>query len=103
MGREIGLANVVVITPSHNPPEDGGFKYNPPNGGPADTDITAAVQRAANGFFEDGLRGVKRIPYDRARQSSCVHRYDYIGPYVADLANLVDMDAIRASGVTIGI
>jgi phosphoglucomutase len=92
-----------VITPSHNPPEDGGFKYNPPNGGPADTDITAAIERAANGFLEDALRGVKRIPYDRARKSSCVHRYDYIGPYVADLADVVDMEAIRASGVRIGI
>ena len=102
-GRENGLADGVVITPSHNPPEDGGFKYNPPNGGPADTDITADIERAANGFLEDGLRGVKRIPYDRARKSSCVHRTDYIGPYVADLANVVDMEAIRTEGVKIGI
>ena len=102
-GRENGLADGVVITPSHNPPEDGGFKYNPPNGGPADTDITAGIERAANGFLEDGLKGIKRIPYDRARKSACVHRYDYIGPYVADLANVVDMEAIRASGVKIGI
>jgi phosphoglucomutase len=92
-----------VITPSHNPPEDGGFKYNPPNGGPAYTDITAGIERAANGFLEDGLRSVKRVPYDRARKSSCVHRYDYIGPYVADLAEVVDMEAIRAAGVKIGI
>jgi len=102
-GRERGLADGVVITPSHNPPEDGGFKYNPPNGGPADTDITAAIERAANGFLEDGLRGVKRIAYDRARKSACVHRYDYISPYVADFAEVVDMEAIRASGVKIGI
>jgi phosphoglucomutase len=102
-GRKSGLADGVVITPSHNPPEDGGFKYNPPNGGPADTDITAAIERAANGFLEDGLRGVRRIAYDRARKSACVHRYDYIGPYVADLADVVDMEAIRASGVKIGI
>src|SRR5437660_8733443 len=102
-GRESGLADGVVITPSHNPPEDGGFKYNPPNGGPADTDITAAIERAANGFLEDGLRGVKRISYDRARKSSSVHRYDFIAPYVADLADVVDMEAIRASGVKIGI
>ena len=102
-GRETGLADGVVITPSHNPPEDGGFKYNPPNGGPADTDITAGIERAANAFLENGLSGVKRIPYDRARKSSCVHAYDYIGPYVADLANVVDMEAIRASGVKIGI
>jgi phosphoglucomutase len=102
-GRGNGFADGVVITPSHNPPEDGGFKYNPPNGGPADTDITADIERAANGFLEDGLRGVKRIPYDRARKSSCVHGYDYIGPYVADLADVVDMEAIRSSGVKIGI
>ncbi len=102
-GREHGLADGVVITPSHNPPEDGGFKYNPPNGGPADTDITAGVERAANRYLEDGLRGIKRMPYDRARKSSCVHRYDYIGPYVADLGNVVDMDAIRTAGVKIGI
>ncbi|HEV7636613.1 MAG TPA: phosphoglucomutase (alpha-D-glucose-1,6-bisphosphate-dependent) [Bradyrhizobium sp.] len=102
-GREHGLADGVVITPSHNPPEDGGFKYNPPNGGPADTDITSAIERAANGFLEDGLSGIKRIPYDRARKSASVHRHDYIGPYVADLANVLDMDAIRSSGVKIGI
>jgi phosphoglucomutase len=102
-GREQGLADGVVITPSHNPPEDGGVKYNPPNGGPADTDITAGVERAANRYLEDGLRGIKRIPYDRARTASCVHRYDYIGPYVADLADVVDMDAIRTAGVKIGI
>jgi phosphoglucomutase len=102
-GRERGLADGVVITPSHNPPEDGGFKYNPPNGGPADTDITSDIERAANGFLENDLRDVKRIPYDRARKSSSVHRHDYIGPYVADLASVVDMEAIRSSGVKIGI
>lgn len=102
-GRESGHADGVVITPSHNPPEDGGFKYNPPNGGPADTDITADIERAANRFLEDGLGAVKRIPYDRARRSPCVHSHDYIGPYVADLANVVDMEAIRSSGVKIGI
>jgi phosphoglucomutase len=102
-GRKDGLADGVVITPSHNPPEDGGFKYNPPNGGPADTDITAGIERAANGFLEDGMRGVKRIPYDRARKSASVHRYDFIGPYVADLANVLDLEAIRSAGVKIGI
>jgi len=102
-GRTNGLADGVVVTPSHNPPEDGGFKYNPPNGGPADTDITSVIERAANNYLEDGLKGVKRIPYERARKSACVHRYDYIGPYVAELAEVVDMDAIRASGVKIGI
>jgi phosphoglucomutase len=102
-GRSGGLADGVVVTPSHNPPEDGGFKYNPPNGGPADTDITSAIERAANRFLEDDLQGVKRIPYDRARKSACVHRYDFITPYVADLANVLDMEAIRSAGVKIGI
>ncbi len=69
-GRKSGLADGVVITPSHNPPEDGGFKYNPPNGGPADTDITGAIERAANRSLEDGLNGVKRIPYERARKAA---------------------------------
>jgi phosphoglucomutase len=101
--RTNGFADGVVITPSHNPPEDGGFKYNPPNGGPADTDVTAGIERAANAFLEGGLRGLKRISYERARKAACVHRHDYIGPYVADLANVVDMDSIRASGVKIGI
>jgi phosphoglucomutase len=101
--RTGGRADGVVITPSHNPPEDGGFKYNPPNGGPADTDITSAIERRANALLEDELRGVKRMPLERARRSGFVHRYDYIGPYVADLADVVDMEAIRASGVTIGI
>jgi len=98
-----GLADGVVITPSHNPPEDGGFKYNPPNGGPADTDITGAIERAANRYLENGLKGIKRIPYQRARKSACVHRHDYVTPYVADLANVLDMEAIRAAGVKIGI
>jgi phosphoglucomutase len=102
-GRANGLADGVVMTPSHNPPEDGGFKYNPPNGGPADTDITSGIERAANGYLEDGLRGVKRIPYERALKSPFVQRYDYIGPYVADLADVLDMEAIRAAGVKIGI
>jgi phosphoglucomutase len=102
-GRTNGFADGVVITPSHNPPEDGGFKYNPPNGGPADTDITAGIERAANGFLADGLKGIKRIPYDRARKAANVHGYDFITPFVADLTDVVDMEAIRASGVKIGI
>jgi phosphoglucomutase len=101
--RTGGLADGVVITPSHNPPEDGGFKYNPPNGGPADTDITGWIERRANALLEDQLRGIRRIPLERARQSSCVYRYDYIGPYVADLTGIIDLEAIRSSGVTIGI
>jgi phosphoglucomutase len=102
-GRTGGLADGVVVTPSHNPPEDGGFKYNPPNGGPADTDITGAIERAANRYLETSLDGVKRIPYERALKASCVHRYDYITPYVADLANVLDLEAIRGAGVKIGI
>src|SRR6267142_3627962 len=102
-GRKEHLADGIVVTPSHNPPEDGGFKYNPPNGGPADTDVTTGIERAANAFLEDGLRGLQRISYHRAHKAACVHRHDYIGPYVADLANVIDMEAIRASGVKIGI
>src|ERR1700733_595945 len=92
-GRDSGLADGVVITPSHNPP----------NGGPADTDITGAIERAANAFLDNDLKGVRRIPYDRARKLPNVHRHDYVAPYVADLANVVDMEAIRSSGVKIGI
>lgn len=102
-GRTSGLSDGVVVTPSHNPPEDGGFKYNPPNGGPADTDVTSVIERAANALLADGLKGVKRIPYDRARKADNVHRRDYVTPYVADLANVVDMDAIRSAGVKLGI
>jgi phosphoglucomutase len=102
-GRTSGFADGVVITPSHNPPEDGGFKYNPPNGGPADTDITGVIERAANRYLETNLDGVKRMSYERARKASCVHRHDYITPYVADLANVLDMEAIRGAGVKIGI
>jgi phosphoglucomutase len=102
-GRTSGLADGVVITPSHNPPEDGGFKYNPPSGGPADTDVTTSIEHAANALLENGLEGLRRIPYDRARKSPHVHRYDYIGPYVDDLINVIDMATIRSSGVKIGI
>jgi phosphoglucomutase len=101
--RRDGLADGIVITPSHNPPEDGGFKYNPPNGGPADTEITNWIERTANSVLARGLTGVRRIPCDRALKSRHVHRYDYITPYVTDLANIVDMEVIRGSGVTIGI
>jgi phosphoglucomutase len=101
--RTSGLADGVVITPSHNPPEDGGYKYNPSNGGPADTDITSGIEKAANAFLAAGLDGVRRIPLGRALQSSHLHRHDYIGPYVADLGSVIDMEAIRASSVKIGI
>jgi phosphoglucomutase len=102
-GRSVGLADGIVITPSHNPPPDGGFKYNTPNGGPADTDATAWIERQANILLEQNLAGVKRIPYERAVKSTHVRRYDYVTPYVADLANIIDMDTIRGSGVNIGI
>lgn len=101
--RKTGLADGVVITPSHNPPEDGGFKYNPPNGGPADTEVTTWIENASNIFLEQNLNGVRRIPYERARTSNYLHLHDYIHPYVADLSNVLDMDAIRSSGVRIGI
>jgi phosphoglucomutase len=101
--RQSGLADGIVITPSHNPPEDGGFKYNTPNGGPADTGITTWIERAANAFLANKLTGVRRIPYSRALRSPRVHRHDYIASYVADLGNVIDMDAIRSSGVKIGI
>jgi len=102
-GRTAGLADGVVITPSHNPPEDGGFKYNPPDGGPADTAVAKSIERTANDLLAAKLAGVRRMPLDRALQSSCVQRHDYMGPYVNDLGAVVDMEAIRASGVTIGI
>jgi phosphoglucomutase len=102
-GRTSGLADGVVITPSHNPPEDGGYKYNPPHGGPADTDVTAIVEKSANAHLEAGLKGVARMPYARARKSPSTHPYDYIRPYVADLGQTVDMARIKSSGVKIGI
>src|SRR6202030_56381 len=101
--RKEHFADGIVITPSHNPPEDGGFKYNPPNGGPADTNVTTWIERAANALLEKDLKGLRRISYDRARNSPYVHRHDYIGSYVVDLANVVNMEAIRSSGVKIGI
>jgi phosphoglucomutase len=102
-GRHAGLADGIVITPSHNPPPDGGFKYNAPNGGPADTDATGWIEAKANEFLEHDLAGVKRIPYERALKSTHVRRHDFITPYVTDLANIIDMETIRASGVNIGI
>ena len=100
-GRSEGLSDGIVVTPSHNPPEDGGFKYNPPNGGPADTDVTGAIQREANELLRTSLAGVKRVSYDMAIGQ--VGRYDFTGVYVADLANVVDMEAIRTSGLKLGV
>ena len=104
-GRADGLADGIVVTPSHNPPEDGGFKYNPPNGGPADTDVTRWIQDEANRILEasgaDGLAGVSRIPFERARLHATA--YDFMGTYIADLGNVVDMAAIAASGLRLGV
>jgi phosphoglucomutase len=100
-GRKSGLADGIVITPSHNPPTDGGFKYNPPHGGPADTHITKAIENASNDFIGANLKGVRRVPFERAMKTA--HRHDYISAYVGDLANILDMDAIAAAGVKIGI
>jgi phosphoglucomutase len=102
-GRTTGLADGVVITPSHNPPEDGGYKYNPPHGGPADTDVTSIVEESANRYLEAGLSGIVRMPYERARRSQSTHLHDYISPYVTELGNVVDMELVKSSGVKIGI
>jgi phosphoglucomutase len=101
--RQTGLADGIVISPSHNPPEEGGFKYNPPNGGPADTDVTRWIEDVANEFLRTKLEGVRRTPYERARRAACIHPHDYVTPYVADLGNVVDLEAVRGAGVKIGI
>jgi phosphoglucomutase len=102
-GRKTGLADGIVITPSHNPPEDGGFKYNPTNGGPADTDVTRWVQDRANELLRDNNAGVKRVSYITALKAATTHRDDFILPYVNDLRNVVDMDAIHAAGLKLGV
>ena len=102
-GRKEHLADGIVITPSHNPPEDGGFKYNPPNGGPADTDVTRWVEDRSNQLLRDGNRGVKRLPYGKALQADSTHHEDFLLPYVLDLRNVVDMDAIRAAHLKLGV
>ncbi|MBW3629995.1 MAG: phosphoglucomutase (alpha-D-glucose-1,6-bisphosphate-dependent) [Gemmatimonadetes bacterium] len=101
-GRGSGLADGVVITPSHNPPQDGGFKYNPPNGGPADTSITKAVEERANELLRDGLRGVRRLPYPRALRAETTFRHDFVTGYVSELDRVIDMAAVREAGLRIG-
>ena len=102
-GRRSGLADGVVITPSHNPPGDGGYKYNPPSGGPADTQTTKWIQDRANQIMAGGLKEVKRIPLERALKAPTTHVYDYVTPYVKDLKNVVDLRAIRQAGLKIGV
>jgi len=102
-GRKAHVADGIVVTPSHNPPEDGGFKYNPPNGGPADTDVTAWVERRANELLRQGSSSVKRVPFSAAIKAATTHERDLVLPYVEDLEQVIDMDAIRESGVTLGV
>ncbi|HMM38765.1 MAG TPA: phosphoglucomutase (alpha-D-glucose-1,6-bisphosphate-dependent) [Desulfovibrio sp.] len=102
-GRTAGLADGIVITPSHNPPEDGGFKYNPPEGGPADAASTKAIQDRANELLRGGLAGVRRVPFARALKAATTREYDYVGPYVADLGNILDLDPAASAGLSIGV
>jgi phosphoglucomutase len=102
-GRQSGLADGIVITPSHNPPDAGGFKYNPPNGGPADIDVTGWIQARANELLAASLRGIARMTLEQALRSPTTHRHDYLGSYVADLGNVIDMDVIRAAGIRMGV
>jgi len=102
-GRKTGLADGIVITPSHNPPHDGGFKYNSPNGGPAEPPVTAWIEAKANEFLENGLVGSKRIPFEKALRAPTTHRHDYLTAYITDLANVIDMDAIRAAKISMGV
>ncbi len=102
-GRSSGLADGVVITPSHNPPGDGGFKYNPPSGGPADTGTTKMIQDRANEILANGLQDVRRMPFERALRAATTHEHDYVQPYVADLGSVIDMQAIAAAGLKIGV
>ena len=102
-GRKRGLADGIVITPSHNPPHDGGFKYNPPNGGPAESAVTAWIEAKANEFLDNGLLGLKRIRFEKALRAPTTHRHDYLNAYITDLANVIDMDAIRAVKISMGV
>ena len=102
-GRKERIGDGIVVTPSHNPPSDGGFKYNPPNGGPADTEVTGWIEDRANALLGSGNRGVKRIPYGQAVRASTTKEMDFITPYVKDLSNVLDMDVIRSAGIKIGV
>src|SRR5262249_23743686 len=102
-GRKEHLADGIVITPSHNPPEDGGFKYNPPNGGPAETDVTKWVENRANELLRGDNKDVKRMPYESALKAPTTHQDDMVTPYVRDLGNVIDMDAIAASALKIAV
>jgi phosphoglucomutase len=102
-GRRDGLADGIVITPSHNPPEDGGIKYNPTNGGPADTDVTKWIERRANELLQAGNRDVKRVPYESALNAGTTHAYDFVMPYVKELNSVIQMDVIRHSGLRLGV
>jgi len=102
-GRRKGLADGIVITPSHNPPEDGGFKYNPPEGGPAERAVTGWIESKANEFLKNGLSGVRRIPFVKALHASTTHPHDYLNPYVNDLGSVIDMEAIRGAKVSLGV
>ncbi len=102
-GRRSGLADGIVITPSHNPPNDGGFKYNPPNGGPAETSITGWIEKKANELLEASLQGVKRVGYEKALHAATTHRHDYLTAYVSDLRNVVDLEIIRDSKIRLGV
>src|SRR5687768_12564146 len=98
-----GLADGIVVTPSHNPPQDGGFKYNPPNGGPADTTVTNWIASQANALLEAKLDGVRRMPFARALRAATTHRHDYLNAYIEDLDNVIDLDAIRGSSLRLGV
>src|SRR5665213_1594821 len=102
-GRTTGLADGIVITPSHNPPDDGGFKYNPPNGGPAGNDVTNWIEKKANELLENNLLGIKRISFEKAIKAPTTHRYDFLNNYVNDLGNIIDMDAIRHAKIKMGV
>jgi phosphoglucomutase len=102
-GRSSGLADGIVVTPSHNPPSDGGFKYNPPNGGPADTAITGWIEARANALLESRIKQVRRLPFEQAMHATTTHEHDYLASYVGDLGNVLDLQAIRSAGIRMGV